>query len=316
MTVIMRAEHDLSPVEIDTIEDRIYDHNRRAVECDDGRGLSFVIRDKMGRIVGVAAGYSWAGISELKQMWVDGAYRGRGHAGALLNAFVAEAARRGTRRIWVASYDFQAPEMYEKAGFVRVAEFAGWPEGHSNVVLCKTLAACPSPVVARIRRSTPADGSRVVEIWRRAVDATHDFLTLIDRRDIEAEVATLLPGARLDLAIDKTDKAIGFMLLDGSHMEALFVDPAFHGLGVGRALVEDAIRRHPGLSTDVNEQNHQAMGFYERLGFERNGHSAVDGQGRPYPLIHLRYARSASLAIGASSEEETFRPVNISSLGD
>jgi hypothetical protein len=29
--------------------------------------------------------------------------------------------------------------MYEKAGFKRVAEFAGWPEGHSNVVLCKTL---------------------------------------------------------------------------------------------------------------------------------------------------------------------------------
>jgi hypothetical protein len=45
------------------------------------------------------------------------------------------------RRIWVASYDFQAPGMYEKAGFKRVAEFSGWPEGHSNVVLCKTLIA-------------------------------------------------------------------------------------------------------------------------------------------------------------------------------
>jgi hypothetical protein len=39
----------------------------------------------------------------------------------------------------VASYDFQAPEMYEKAGFERVAEFEGWPEGHVNVILCKTL---------------------------------------------------------------------------------------------------------------------------------------------------------------------------------
>ena len=25
--------------------------------------------------------------------------------------------------------------------FKRAAEFAGWPEGHSNIVLCKTLAA-------------------------------------------------------------------------------------------------------------------------------------------------------------------------------
>jgi hypothetical protein len=39
----------------------------------------------------------------------------------------------------VASYDFQAPTMYEKAGFKRVTEFEGWPEGHVNVVLCKTL---------------------------------------------------------------------------------------------------------------------------------------------------------------------------------
>ena len=62
-------------------------------------------------------------------------------SGAMTPDFVAEAANRGVRRIWVASYDFQAPGLYEKAGFTRVAEFAGWPEGHSNVVLCKTLIA-------------------------------------------------------------------------------------------------------------------------------------------------------------------------------
>jgi ribosomal protein S18 acetylase RimI-like enzyme len=90
-------------------------------------------------MIGAAAGYTWAGISELKQMWVDKAYRGRGYARALLTAFVEEARSRGARRIWVASYDFQAPGMYEKAGFKRVTEFEGWPEGHVNVVLCKTL---------------------------------------------------------------------------------------------------------------------------------------------------------------------------------
>ncbi|MGB8530579.1 MAG: GNAT family N-acetyltransferase, partial [Pseudolabrys sp.] len=64
----------------------------------------------------------------------DEAYRGRGYARALLNAFVAEACSRGVHRIWVASYDFQAPGLYEKAGFKRMAEFEGWPEGHMNVV--------------------------------------------------------------------------------------------------------------------------------------------------------------------------------------
>lgn len=141
MTNLAQPQHDLSAIEIDAIEDRIYAYNRDAVGRDDAQGLGFVIRDEVGRIVGVATGYSWAGTSELKQMWIDEAYRGRGYARELLNAFAAEAAVRGVRRIWVQSHDFQAPGMYEKAGFVRVAEFADWPEGHSNVILCRTLEA-------------------------------------------------------------------------------------------------------------------------------------------------------------------------------
>ena len=141
MAAPIQPQHDLSPIEIDEIEQWIYNYNRRAIGRNDARGLGFVIRDEAGRTIAVAAGYSWAGTSELKQMWVDEAYRGRGYAREVLNAFVAEAANRGVRRVWVASYDFQAPGMYEKSGFKRVAEFAGWPEGHSNVILCKTLIA-------------------------------------------------------------------------------------------------------------------------------------------------------------------------------
>lgn len=143
-----------------------------------------------------------------------------------------------------------------------------------------------------IRQSTPADGARVVDIWRRAVDATHHFLTPEDRRDIDAEVQSFLPAATLDLAVDEADRPVAFMLLDGVRMEALFVDPDHRGGGVGRALVQEALRRHPRLATDVNEQNGQAVGFYERLGFERIGRSECDGQGRAYPLIHLRYRDS------------------------
>ncbi len=141
MTALVEPRHDLSSTEIDAIEQSLYDFNRRAIGRNDGRGLGFVIRDDAGRVIGVAAGYSWAGTSEIKQMWIDEAYRGRGYARDLLRAFVTEAACRGVRRIWVASHDFQAPGLYEKAGFKRVAEFAGWPEGHSNIVLCKTLIA-------------------------------------------------------------------------------------------------------------------------------------------------------------------------------
>jgi ribosomal protein S18 acetylase RimI-like enzyme len=139
MPLQLEARHDLTPNEVDAIEDRLYEDNSHAIGRHDGQGLGFVIRDDAGQMIGAAAGYAWAGISELKQMWVDKTYRRRGYARALLDAFVEEARRRGARRIWVASYDFQAPGMYEKAGFKRMAEFEGWPEGHVNVVLCKTL---------------------------------------------------------------------------------------------------------------------------------------------------------------------------------
>ena len=143
----------------------------------------------------------------------------------------------------------------------------------------------------RIRQSTPADGERAVQIWRDAVDATHDFLTAEDRAAIEVEVQSFLPAAPLWLAVDADDRPVGFMLLDGSSMEALFIDPAHRGAGVGRALVAHALEDHPTLTTDVNEQNGQAVGFYERLGFVSTGRSERDGQGRAYPLTHLRFAR-------------------------
>src|SRR5258708_15667086 len=109
MTAVIQPNHDLSPIEIDAIEERLDNHNRRATGRNDSRGLGFVIRDEAGRTIGAAAGYSWAGTSELKQMWIDEAYRGRGYARQLLNSFVAEAARRGVRRNLVASYEFHAP---------------------------------------------------------------------------------------------------------------------------------------------------------------------------------------------------------------
>ncbi|SPU55612.1 Uncharacterized N-acetyltransferase YjaB [Brevundimonas vesicularis] len=51
------------------------------------------------------------------------------------------------------------------------------------------------------------------------------------------------------------------------------------------------MRARETLTVDVNEQNIQALGFYERLGFKVTSRSAVEGQGRPYPLLHLRLAK-------------------------
>ncbi len=141
-----------------------------------------------------------------------------------------------------------------------------------------------------IRHSRPNEGERAIEIWRRAVDATHDFLSREDRQAIDAMVCDFLPQVPLWFAVDANDEPLAFMFIDSGHMEALFVDPAHRGVGVGAALVRHGLSLHPTMTTDVNEQNAQALGFYEKMGFRRTGRSPLDGQGRPYPLIHLEYA--------------------------
>jgi putative acetyltransferase len=107
-----------------------------------------------------------------------------------------------------------------------------------------------------------------LQIWRAAVDATHHFRKGEDRHAIELEVAAFIPHGTFDLAVDEADIPLAFMLLDAAHMEALFVDPAYSGAGIGRVLAEHAIGCHRQLTTDVNEQNFPAIRFYERLGFD------------------------------------------------
>jgi putative acetyltransferase len=141
----------------------------------------------------------------------------------------------------------------------------------------------------KLRRSCPEDSERIIEIWRDAVDATHDFLSAEDRIAIDHEVQEMLPKVSLWLAVEEPDRPVAFMGLFGSHMESLFVDPRHHGRGIGSRLVKHARMLHPILTTDVNEQNFKAISFYQRLGFVPTGRSPTDNQGRFYPLVHLEF---------------------------
>lgn len=45
------------------------------------------------------------------------------------------------------------------------------------------------------------------------------------------------------------------------------------------------------LTTNVNEQNTQAVRFYKKIGFKVMGRSEMDDLGKPYPLLNLAYVR-------------------------
>ena len=64
----IEEKHDSSADEVAAIERCLYEHNCQASGFSDGKDLGFVARDKEGNIIGAALGYSWGGISELKQL--------------------------------------------------------------------------------------------------------------------------------------------------------------------------------------------------------------------------------------------------------
>lgn len=142
----------------------------------------------------------------------------------------------------------------------------------------------------KIRMSRPSEAPSIIQIWKNSVDATHDFLTAYDRQEIEKEVVGFFSETPVWVATDQQDQPLGFMFLHEGHLEALFVDASARGLGVGKQLVSHALALHPNLSVDVNEQNQQAIGFYQHMGFQVSGRSERDSQGRPYPLLHLTKA--------------------------
>ncbi len=139
-----------------------------------------------------------------------------------------------------------------------------------------------------IRISSPSDLPILFDIWHGAVRATHTFLTEQDIAFYAEQVRdTYLPSCSFHVAVGAGDQPRGFLGMTGSKIDALFIDPAHHGRGVGRALVDHAASLSDGLTVDVNEQNEGACAFYRKLGFHQMGRSELDDSGRPFPILHL-----------------------------
>ena len=149
-----------------------------------------------------------------------------------------------------------------------------------------------------IRLATGADHESLTLLWRRSVEATHSFLPPAEVERLFEDVRRLyLPGVESLWVAERHEasaegvRPVGFIGCNGPQVEMLFVDPACFRCGVGTALLAHAKAAHQQLTLDVNEQNPQALAFYKRQGFRIVGRSAQDGQGMPYPLLHMVWQR-------------------------
>lgn len=145
-----------------------------------------------------------------------------------------------------------------------------------------------------IRAAAPADWPALLRLWRRSVATTHGF---VSRDDLDAIERMLIPCyfpamQHIWMATDADDRPLGFVGSRERSIEMLFLDPGVFRRGIGTALLQHACACLPPpddapVRLDVNEANEPALRFYLAQGFTVIGRSPLDGDGRPYPLLHM-----------------------------
>ncbi|MFD1771665.1 GNAT family N-acetyltransferase [Sphingobacterium suaedae] len=139
----------------------------------------------------------------------------------------------------------------------------------------------------QIYKAVPSQLPRLIELWESSIRASHHFLSEEDIGFYRELIRTYLP--LMDVyCIDENGAAIGFAGLSEGMLEALFVHPGYTGKGIGKQLLLFAVHEKGIRRVDVNEQNQQALSFYEHFGFTIIGRSELDPSGRPYPILMLQ----------------------------
>lgn len=142
--------------------------------------------------------------------------------------------------------------------------------------------------IERLEERSPELISELTDVWERSVRATHTFLSGAEVKAIREYVPDALAGVDiLVAAFDGGGRAAGFMGVAGGKLEMLFLAPEERGRGLGKRLLRCGVERYGVNRLDVNEQNPDARGFYERMGFTVRSRSELDAQGQPYPILHM-----------------------------
>jgi ribosomal protein S18 acetylase RimI-like enzyme len=150
-----------------------------------------------------------------------------------------------------------------------------------------TSATAPTPPIT-LRPAVPSDAAAIGAVFDAAVRAGWAYLgdlaaePMFTPQDWDQLVADHQPPDVLLVAVHDTDGVIGYTAVhpaDGE-MFLLFVDPAYVGRGIGRALLaaaHDALRAAGCADAFlfVHEQNERALAVYTAAGYRPDGSDRV-----------------------------------------
>jgi putative acetyltransferase len=118
-----------------------------------------------------------------------------------------------------------------------------------------------------IRQYQISDLGSVLDSWEAATRLAHAFMSeefiAQERKNVEE---VYLPITDTWVAV-VDDGVRGFIALIGNEVGALFLQPDFHGNGIGRALMDKARELHGDLEVEVFKTNSIGRKFYSEYGF-------------------------------------------------
>lgn len=158
------------------------------------------------------------------------------------------------------------------------------------IYLCKQIRqreeTLRKVIIYEIPKGEKADYSQLMAVWESSVKATHHFLKPEDFEFYKKIIPDYFSNVDL-YGIRSGETINAFMGISDSNLEMLFVSADSRGKGYGKNLLLYALDNLNVNKVDVNEQNIQGVGFYERFGFKVIGRSEKDSMGKDYPILHL-----------------------------
>lgn len=129
----------------------------------------------------------------------------------------------------------------------------------------------------------------LVSVWEDSVRATHLFLSAAEILKIKGYVPQALSGVQhLVIVENAAGQSIAFMGVENHRLEMLFLASSARGQGLGKQLMQFGDENYGITELTVNEQNPQAVGFYEHIGFTTYKRTDHDEEGNPYPLLYMK----------------------------
>ncbi len=133
------VENQPDPSDIHFLEEQLNEYNIAKTKINFDSEVAIFVRDQAGTIAAGLYGWIWGGCMEIKTLWVREGWRGQHWGTQLLAAAEKEARQHNCHQMLLDTHSFQAPDFYQRQGFVIHGVLEDYPIGYKQFYLHKRL---------------------------------------------------------------------------------------------------------------------------------------------------------------------------------